>query len=112
MPLPGFPVFGVDDDLVAVPGLDRGDEPALAQMADLDLPAAALRALPRVAFGDIHRPPGQEHADAEKIGRYELLAAPLPADRREAVGNAARLIGKQVAFPPRRTGQEDRQAAR
>src|ERR1035437_6172420 len=98
MPLPGFPVFGVDDDLVAVPGLDRGDEPALAQMADLDLTAAALRALPRVAFGDLHRPPGQEHADAEKIGRHELLAAPLPADRREAVENAARVIGKQFTF--------------
>jgi hypothetical protein len=37
------PVFGVNHDLVVVPGLDGGDEPALAQMADLDLAAPALR---------------------------------------------------------------------
>src|SRR5450432_598376 len=112
MALPCRPVFGVNHDLVAVPGLDSGDEPAPAQMADFDLAAPALRALPWVSFCDLHRPLGQEHADAEKVGRHELLAASLPADRRNAVENASRLAGEQFAFPLAGTVKVDRHVVR
>src|SRR5450759_1908261 len=99
MALPGPALFGVDHDLVAVPGLDRGDEPALPQVPDLDLAAPALRALPWVSFGDLHRPVGQEHADAKEVGRHELLPAPLPVDWRDAVEDPAGQVGEQFAFP-------------
>src|SRR5437016_4726518 len=112
MALPRRPVFGINHDLVAVPGLDRGDEPPLAQVPDLDLAAAALRALPWVSFGDLHRPLGQEHANTEKVGRHQLLAASLPANRRDAVENAARLVAEQFAFPPAGTVKVDRHVVR
>src|SRR5450759_3899197 len=112
MALPRPPLFGVDHHLVAVPGLDRGDEPELAQMADLDLAASALWALPWVSFGDLHRPVGQEHADAEKVRCHELLAAPMPADRRDAVEDAAGLGGVQFALPLTRTVEVHRHVVR
>ena len=114
-PLAAF--VGVDDDLVAVPRLDGGEEALAVLPADADIARAEARRLLDVArreqlLLEFHRVAAAARAverDAFEAGDEELLAlAAVPHHRPDAMDDAGNLGGDDVPLPVLRAVPEHR----